>query len=243
MGDVTIEGGSWRFVELGRVVVLSAGPDAGKLGAIVEIIDHKRVRSSPRPPSIPTKVLTQSKTGPRRRPLLRFQARPLPPRAPPLQRSPHQHRHPEAAPRRAHRNPPVGVGEGRGRQAVDRQQLGQEEAAAGAQEGPVRLRPLQGHAPQEAEAVRGAQGVGEDQGLRISSVKERTWWMDGVASGFAASVLVLRFLRGQGKARQDGFFVCLGSELASKYGIRVAAVPLLLRKILYVTSFMVTGRQ
>ena len=33
-----------RFVELGRVVLLSKGADEGKLAAIVEIIDHSRVR-------------------------------------------------------------------------------------------------------------------------------------------------------------------------------------------------------
>lgn len=31
-------------VELGRVVLLNNGPSAGKLAAIVEIVDHKRVR-------------------------------------------------------------------------------------------------------------------------------------------------------------------------------------------------------
>ncbi|KAK8210274.1 hypothetical protein M8818_003441 [Zalaria obscura] len=34
----------WRLVEVGRVVLFSAGPYAGRLAAIVEIIDHKRVR-------------------------------------------------------------------------------------------------------------------------------------------------------------------------------------------------------
>jgi len=33
----------WRNVEIGRVVLLTDGPSAGKLGAVVEIIDHKRV--------------------------------------------------------------------------------------------------------------------------------------------------------------------------------------------------------
>jgi len=33
-----------RLVELGRVVLINDGPSAGKLAAIVEIIDHKRVR-------------------------------------------------------------------------------------------------------------------------------------------------------------------------------------------------------
>jgi large subunit ribosomal protein L14e len=33
-----------RFVEVGRVVLVNDGPQAGKLAAIVEIIDHARVR-------------------------------------------------------------------------------------------------------------------------------------------------------------------------------------------------------
>ncbi|KAI6778935.1 60S ribosomal protein L14-A-like protein [Emericellopsis cladophorae] len=44
MGDATIEGSAWRLVEVGRVVVINGDhPDAGRLAAIVEIIDHKRV--------------------------------------------------------------------------------------------------------------------------------------------------------------------------------------------------------
>ncbi len=45
MGDAVIEGSNWRLVEVGRVVVINGDhPDAGRLGAIVEIVDHKRVR-------------------------------------------------------------------------------------------------------------------------------------------------------------------------------------------------------
>lgn len=45
MGDATIEGSQWRLVEVGRVVLIQDGhPYAGRLAAIVEIIDHKRVR-------------------------------------------------------------------------------------------------------------------------------------------------------------------------------------------------------
>ncbi|KAJ3056690.1 60S ribosomal protein L14 [Rhizophlyctis rosea] len=32
-----------RFVEVGRVVLITYGPDAGKLAVIVDIIDHSRV--------------------------------------------------------------------------------------------------------------------------------------------------------------------------------------------------------
>lgn len=44
MGDVTISAPTWRLVEVGRVVLIQEGPDAGRLATIVEIIDHKRVR-------------------------------------------------------------------------------------------------------------------------------------------------------------------------------------------------------
>ncbi|KAF7553893.1 hypothetical protein G7046_g6962 [Stylonectria norvegica] len=44
MGDATIEGSNWRLVEVGRVVVINGDhPFAGRLAAIVEIVDHKRV--------------------------------------------------------------------------------------------------------------------------------------------------------------------------------------------------------
>lgn len=33
----------WRLVEVGRVVLVTRGPEKGKLAAISEIIDHKRV--------------------------------------------------------------------------------------------------------------------------------------------------------------------------------------------------------
>lgn len=45
MGDINIVATEWRTVEVGRVVLIQEGPDAGRLAAIVEIIDHKRVRS------------------------------------------------------------------------------------------------------------------------------------------------------------------------------------------------------
>ena len=33
-----------RLVEVGRIILINAGPQAGQLAAIVEIVDHKRVR-------------------------------------------------------------------------------------------------------------------------------------------------------------------------------------------------------
>ncbi|KAF3063661.1 ribosomal protein L14-domain-containing protein [Daldinia decipiens] len=43
MGDASIESPEWRKVEVGRIVLVQGnGPYAGRLAAIVEIIDHKR---------------------------------------------------------------------------------------------------------------------------------------------------------------------------------------------------------
>jgi large subunit ribosomal protein L14e len=38
--------GFTRFVEVGRVVLINYGPDAGKLATIIEIVDGKRVRET-----------------------------------------------------------------------------------------------------------------------------------------------------------------------------------------------------
>ena len=43
MGDAEITTSAWRLVEVGRVVLFNEGPFEGRLAAIVEIIDHKRV--------------------------------------------------------------------------------------------------------------------------------------------------------------------------------------------------------
>ncbi|OAA72098.1 ribosomal protein L14 [Cordyceps fumosorosea ARSEF 2679] len=44
MGDAVIEGSNWRLVEVGRVVLITSDhPFTGRIAAIVEIIDHKRV--------------------------------------------------------------------------------------------------------------------------------------------------------------------------------------------------------
>ncbi|KAF3768650.1 60S ribosomal protein L14-A-like protein [Cryphonectria parasitica EP155] len=42
MGDISIIATEWRTVQVGRVVVLQSGAEAGRLAAIVEIVDHKR---------------------------------------------------------------------------------------------------------------------------------------------------------------------------------------------------------
>lgn len=44
MPDIEIHASAWRYVEVGRVVLFTHGPYTGRLAAIVEIIDHKRVR-------------------------------------------------------------------------------------------------------------------------------------------------------------------------------------------------------
>ncbi|KAF2830031.1 hypothetical protein CC86DRAFT_444061 [Ophiobolus disseminans] len=43
MGDATITTSQWRLVEVGRVVLFNEGEYEGRLAAVVEIIDHKRV--------------------------------------------------------------------------------------------------------------------------------------------------------------------------------------------------------
>jgi large subunit ribosomal protein L14e len=43
MGDADITASQWKFVEVGRIVLVQGGPQDGKLATIVEIIDHKRV--------------------------------------------------------------------------------------------------------------------------------------------------------------------------------------------------------
>ncbi|KAI9823460.1 MAG: hypothetical protein M1832_002471 [Thelocarpon impressellum] len=43
MGDAEIKASQWRLVQVGRVVLVAAGPHDGKLATIVEVIDHKRV--------------------------------------------------------------------------------------------------------------------------------------------------------------------------------------------------------
>ena len=45
MGDAEITTSAWRLVEVGRVVLFNDGVYEGRLAAIVEIIDHKRVRN------------------------------------------------------------------------------------------------------------------------------------------------------------------------------------------------------
>ncbi|CAI4218236.1 unnamed protein product [Parascedosporium putredinis] len=43
MGEASITESNWRLVEVGRVILLQGdSPYAGRLAAIVEIIDHKR---------------------------------------------------------------------------------------------------------------------------------------------------------------------------------------------------------
>ncbi|KAK5108821.1 hypothetical protein LTR62_007795 [Meristemomyces frigidus] len=43
MGDANVTASNWRMVEVGRVGLFAKGPYAGRLAAIVQIIDHKRV--------------------------------------------------------------------------------------------------------------------------------------------------------------------------------------------------------
>ncbi|EAW08744.1 60S ribosomal protein eL14 [Aspergillus clavatus NRRL 1] len=43
MADIDVKVAQWKLVEVGRVVLIRSGPFTGKLAAVVEIIDHKRV--------------------------------------------------------------------------------------------------------------------------------------------------------------------------------------------------------
>ena len=45
MAEIEIKASQWRMVEVGRVVLFTHGQYIGRLAAIVEIIDHKRVSS------------------------------------------------------------------------------------------------------------------------------------------------------------------------------------------------------
>ncbi len=45
MAEIEIKASQWRLVEVGRVVLFTHGQYIGRLAAIVEIIDHKRVSS------------------------------------------------------------------------------------------------------------------------------------------------------------------------------------------------------
>ena len=46
--EIEIKASQWRLVEVGRVVLFTHGQYTGRLAAIVEIIDHKRVRVATR---------------------------------------------------------------------------------------------------------------------------------------------------------------------------------------------------
>lgn len=47
MADIDLKIAQWKLVEVGRVVLIRRGPYTGKLAAIVEIVDHRRVRCIP----------------------------------------------------------------------------------------------------------------------------------------------------------------------------------------------------
>ncbi|KAJ5825406.1 hypothetical protein N7474_002544 [Penicillium riverlandense] len=43
MADIDVKIAEWKQVEVGRLVLIRRGPFTGKLAAIVEIVDHRRV--------------------------------------------------------------------------------------------------------------------------------------------------------------------------------------------------------
>ena len=46
MADINVEVAQWRQVEVGRIIFFTNGTYIGRLAAIAEIIDHKRVRET-----------------------------------------------------------------------------------------------------------------------------------------------------------------------------------------------------
>ena len=46
MAEIDVKASKWKQVEVGRIVLFIDGAYKGRLAAIVEIIDHKRVRAS-----------------------------------------------------------------------------------------------------------------------------------------------------------------------------------------------------
>ena len=46
MAEIDVVASSWKTVEVGRVVLFVRGTYEGRLAAIVEIVDHKRVCSN-----------------------------------------------------------------------------------------------------------------------------------------------------------------------------------------------------
>lgn len=44
MSGIDVRPAGWKLVEVGRIVTIRGGPYTGSLAAIVEIVDHKRVR-------------------------------------------------------------------------------------------------------------------------------------------------------------------------------------------------------
>ena len=145
MASIEIKATQWRMVEVGRVVLFLNGPHQGRLAAIVEIIDHKRVRlfsstlSPPPSPLSPSTLfpLTQSRlltssfnpTGSRRRTRLERKSRCSPPRHLPRQHHPHTHRHSQTSARSWYGCGGKGMEEGRCRGEVGGERLGEEEGA------------------------------------------------------------------------------------------------------------------
>lgn len=93
MAEIEIHASQWRLVEVGRVVLFTHGIYKDRLAVIVEIIDHKRVRSLPILPQFFSSTTIKSTKpptlGPRRWPLKRRTRQ----RPPPIRRPQQPHRH------------------------------------------------------------------------------------------------------------------------------------------------------
>merc|ERR1711967_110013 len=117
MGDASVTASSWRLVERGRVVLFKKGQYAGKLAAIAQIIDHRRVL-------VEGFSSDASKVVPRRAALLRH---------------PHRHCDPQGSARRWSHCPAEAVEQREGRGEVGQQQDRPDEREAHAQKAAQRL--------------------------------------------------------------------------------------------------------
>jgi len=176
MGDAEITASSWRLVEVGRVVLIHGGPQDGKLAAVVEIIDHKRVRILPRGGDRDRS--NNQITGSCRWTINRHQNC----CASPIDRSRTLHPH-TLSPRkfttgRADWNSQEGVGEGRYWGEVARKCVGKEACPEGAETSSHRFRTFQGHEIAEAGTIWGPEITGKGQGCceaRIEGIGVWSW--------------------------------------------------------------------
>ena len=155
MGDAEITASSWKLVEVGRVILLSAGSYSGRLAVIVEIIDHKRVRHHYEPkPFHPSqhalflpffflfpqcKLIMECKSGSHTRAIIERRKGRSPTRRTLIRDVSYLLDHTQSTTRRGQWTRGTSVGEGRDRFEVGRVCLGEEQGADGEEEAVDRL--------------------------------------------------------------------------------------------------------